>query len=293
MYAGKYIYMCACMCVCVCRCNEERYANLCIASDVLALTNAVALHAHPGCTPARFLEEYKPLWNMWQGSGDHFGFLNQPTAGAKNFESFVTAVLPLLRGDSAATAAAKVLVSDHEDAAAAACDDVWRRKLGFAQYGEPEEAIKGMLEGLMQLSKVDYTIFWRQLAAAAETSDDDSAAMLATLEPAWYTDLKVAGPELQAGWVKALGMWKGQLARDGRSPAVVSAAMRKVSPKYVPREWMLVDAYTAAHTGDIRLVHELHDLFMKPYEEQPEYEERYYRKAPAAACTRGGTGFMS
>jgi len=28
--------------------------------------------------------------------GEHFGFLNQPAAGYKNFASFVTAVLPVL-----------------------------------------------------------------------------------------------------------------------------------------------------------------------------------------------------
>ena len=104
---------------------------------------------------------------MWQGSGDHFGFLNQPTAGAKNFESLANAVLPLLSDDPAATAAAKALVKEHVGAAEAAVDDVWRRKLGFAQYGEQEAAIRDALEALMQSSKLDYTIFWRELAAAA------------------------------------------------------------------------------------------------------------------------------
>ena len=56
---------------------------------------------------------------------------------------------------------------------------------------------------------------------------------------------------------------------------------------------MLVDAYAAAGRGDLALVQELHDLFLHPFDEQPEHEEKYYRKAPAAACKRGGTGFMS
>lgn len=239
--------------------------------------------------PFGFMEEYKPLWNMWQGSGDHFGFLNQPTAGAKNFESFATAVLPLLKGDAAATAAAKELVVDHADAAEAAVDDVWRRKLGFAQYGKQEMAIREALEALMQSSKLDYTIFWRKLAAAAG-SPGGGAALLAVLEPAWYSALHT---ELEAGWVKWLDTWKAQLQADGNDSADVAAAMRKTSPKYVPREWMLVEAYTAAYSGDLSLVHELHELFMNPFDEQPEHEEKYYRKAPLAACKRGGTGFMS
>lgn len=49
----------------------------------------------------------------------------------------------------------------------------------------------------------------------------------------------------------------------------VAARMRRASPKYVPREWMLVEAYTAAAKGDYSVVHRLQELFRKPYDEQP------------------------
>ena len=42
--------------------------------------------------------------------------------------------------------------------------------------------------------------------------------------------------------------------------------------RYVPREWMLVDAYTAANRGDYSEIKALHNLFKKPYDEQPEME---------------------
>jgi len=44
--------------------------------------------------------------------------------------------------------------------------------------------------------------------------------------------------------------------------------------RYVPREWMLVDAYTAANRGDYTEIKALHNLFKKPYDEQPELEVR-------------------
>ena len=49
---------------------------------------------------------------MWLGGGDHFGFLNQPTAGAKNFESLVKAVIPLL--DESGRQEAQLIVTQHE-----------------------------------------------------------------------------------------------------------------------------------------------------------------------------------
>ena len=87
--------------------------------------------------------------------------------------------------------------------------------------------------------------------------------------------------------------------------------------RYVPREWMLVDAYTAANRGDYSEIKALHNLFKKPYDEQPEMEVcalrsldqvdtrcvsgvlfgwgqgKYYVKAPKEAANVGGVGFMS
>ena len=69
--------------------------------------------------------------------------------------------------------------------------------------------------------------------------------------------------------------------------------MKRISPKYVPREWMLEEAYSAAEKGDYTVLEKLSRLFSKPFEEQPEYEEAYYRRAPETAEAQGGIGFMS
>jgi uncharacterized protein YdiU (UPF0061 family) len=62
--------------------------------------------------PFGFIEKFTPLWNMWVGGGNHFGFLNQPMAGLKNFESLVSAVTPLL--DENGRQQAKAIVFEHE-----------------------------------------------------------------------------------------------------------------------------------------------------------------------------------
>lgn len=41
--------------------------------------------------------------------------------------------------------------------------------------------------------------------------------------------------------------------------------MRLVSPKFIPREWMLVDAYTKADKQDYTVLKELQRLFENPY----------------------------
>ena len=70
--------------------------------------------------------------------------------------------------------------------------------------------------------------------------------------------------------------------------------MRKANPKYVLREWMLVDAYTSADDEDYTILNELHDLIQRPYDEGSATETKaYYRRAPESASARGGTAFMS
>ena len=69
--------------------------------------------------------------------------------------------------------------------------------------------------------------------------------------------------------------------------------MRLASPKYIPREWMLVHAYDAAERGEYGPLHELHALLRRPYDEQPEMVRRYYQRAPAGSDQQGGVGFMS
>jgi uncharacterized protein YdiU (UPF0061 family) len=90
-----------------------------------------------------------------------------------------------------------------------------------------------------------------------------------------------------------------------------SRIMLRASPKYIPREWMLVRAYESAAEdvstsisrfdgqenapselfGEIR---RLQELFSHPYDEQsPEMQKRYYRLPPTNSELIGGMGFMS
>ena len=39
--------------------------------------------------PFGWVESFEKFWNMWAGSGDHFGFLNQAVAGGMNLKSLI------------------------------------------------------------------------------------------------------------------------------------------------------------------------------------------------------------
>lgn len=101
-------------------------------------------------------------------------------------------------------------------------------------------------------------------------------------------------------WLQFVVEWTKEVSThsqkaEGSSQALKSAAarMRLENPKYVPREWMLVAAYNAANEEVFAPVLELHELFKKPYDEQPEMEAKYFRKAKDDDLRKAGTAYMS
>lgn len=119
---------------------------------------------------------------------------------------------------------------------------------------------------------------------------------------AWEPQKMRWGVRLEDGSTAALKRANLELEPSSPQAQVVGARggaegapqrLRAVNPKYVPREWMLVDAYRNAGQGDYSLVHELYDLFLEPYAEQPHYTSKYYRRAPADVLMKGGIAKMS
>merc|ERR1711939_1051809 len=96
------------------------------------------------------------------------------------------------------------------------------------------------LERLLTRHNTDYTIFWRQLAEVAElevTPLDTDNSLLRPLELAFESTPAEA---VTKDWTFWLSKWWSQLEAEGRNRSEVSAGMRKVSPKFIPREYILV-----------------------------------------------------
>ena len=200
--------------------------------------------------------------------------MNQPLAGMMNFRSFAQSLVPVL--DEEGVAALQVIVHGYKETSDKALQAMWSRKMGLLA---PNPNLFETLEGLMHTGKnVDYTIFWRELSKLPRSVEG--------LRLAFYEGCPPTNDE---GWNAWLGQWHAALESE---KGMGTSQMRSASPKYVPREWMLVDAYTAAARRDYDPLHALQKLFEYPYEEQDEFEAKYYRKADAKSFTKGGTAFM-
>ncbi|CAE7899483.1 selO, partial [Symbiodinium microadriaticum] len=113
-------------------------------------------------------------------------------------------------------------------------------------------------------------------------------ALFATVSRAFYDAPK---PDLRVQWLVWLRRLRSALTAEGGT-AAAAQRIRATNPKYIPREWMLVQAYDAAAKGDYSLTHELHRLFLKPYDEQPEFHDKYFCCTPPCYRGKGGVEIM-
>jgi serine/tyrosine/threonine adenylyltransferase len=182
---------------------------------------------------------------------------------------------------------------------------VFRRKMGFDKEADVADDLWRALEPLLRKSRVDWTVFWRQLTYVARDFPDldssDYEGMISALEDnevdersdcnPFYEPLT---PELKKQWISWIKQWRQGLQAAEADGKNVYDKMKTTNPKFVLREWMLVDAYTNAGIGDESSLQELYELIQKPYDEGSDDQiKKFFRRAPERALTAGGTAFMS
>ena len=69
--------------------------------------------------------------------------------------------------------------------------------------------------------------------------------------------------------------------------------MTNANPKYVLRNWMAQLAIDAAESGDFSICEELYLILKNPYDEQEEFEEKWFQKRPEWARHRVGCSMLS
>ncbi len=217
--------------------------------------------------PFGFIEMFDPKYQSWTGGGMHFSFFNQPVAAQKNFKSFCSALKPLL---SSNTEALEEIENNFAKVMESKMENMWAKKLGIEKFDVElfEELINLMIE-----TKVDYTIFFRELSNIPNDINQ--------LEKSFYGSSE--NENIKSRWNNWLEKWKSHInAKDKESIEKLSTQMKLTNPKYTLREWHLVKAYQEAENGNYESIHELQEIMTNPYEEQTKkIEEKYYIKKPS------------
>ena len=229
--------------------------------------------------PFGFCEKFDPWFQPWVGGGEHFSFFNQPAAAEANYHMFWQSVRPLLAENAEALEQFDQIRRSFAEAMQQQTHKMWAEKLGLTEFNP--ELFKTLMQ-LMTQSKVDYTIFFRELSHMPED--------ISALKKSFYDEMSQTLEEQWQSWLKN---WHDLVVKDGNL-AEISIRMKQTNPKYAWREWLIVPAYQQAMQGDYTLVRELQEVLSNPYEEQSqEIEDKYYRLRPDAFSNVGGVSHYS
>ncbi|MFA9374227.1 MAG: protein adenylyltransferase SelO family protein [Poseidonibacter sp.] len=220
--------------------------------------------------PFGFIDMFDPKFQPWTGGGMHFSFFNQPVASEKNFLSFCSSLKPLLKSNEKALEELEKIENNFPKVMQSKMQNMWAKKLGIDKFDFElfDELIHLMIE-----TKVDYTIFFRELSYIPNNINQ--------LEKSFYNDSK--NEVIKTKWNNWLEKWKSCInVNDDKDKQKLSTQMKLTNPKYTLREWHLVWAYQEAQNGNYQPVKELQKIMTNPYDEQTkEIEEKYYIKKPS------------
>jgi uncharacterized protein YdiU (UPF0061 family) len=158
---------------------------------------------------------------------------------------------------------------------------MWAAKLGLVTFDD--ELFKSLMS-LMIRSKVDFTIFFRELSTIPE--------QIFVLKKSFYVE---TSQQLDDQWLAWLNLWRREVISQNNSElADISVKMKQTNPKYTWREWLVAPAYQQAMKGDYSLVRELQEVLSHPYDEQSrEVEAKFYQLKPKAFFNAGGVSHYS
>lgn len=270
--------------------------------------------------PFGFVDVYHPLAAKWTGSGEHFGFMNQPNAGYANFAVLVESLMPIIDVNGGDVDVVRNdMLKKAQSVFSDAVDKVMRTKMGLVGDHMPDamDELWGEMDPLLRLARGDWTLFWRQLTYVAAkyspaTSDvppdyDDMVNMFLGegVTYPFYNLLTDENRDSFRAWIEKwhvamVACYQNAIGQSKSAITPPEEIMRLSNPKYTLHEWMLVDAYTKADsgksggTGDYSGVHNLFRLCLNPYSEgTTEDHKKYYCRAPDESLIKGGTAFMS
>ncbi|WP_373975045.1 protein adenylyltransferase SelO family protein [Chitinibacter sp. SCUT-21] len=230
--------------------------------------------------PFGFCEAFELDFQPWTGGGQHFAFFNQPAAAEANFHMFWQALRALLAQDQQAMDQLDEVRRSFKAEIQQQCQSMWAAKLGLSEF--PQRLFSQLIL-LMTQTKLDYTIFFRELSHIP--------AEIGSLKKSFYQAIST---ELDQQWQDWLEQWHIALANEKLDLNTIRMNMLGTNPKYTWREWLVAPAYEQARHGDYSLIEELKQVFSDPYSEQGlAIEDKYYQLKPNEFFSAGGISHYS
>ena len=216
--------------------------------------------------PCAFMDAYDPntVFSSIDTQG-RYALRNQPAIAQWNLARFAETLLPLIDSEpdkavALATGILEPFIAEFDAQFLAGM----RRKVGLCEATDGDAELVRRLLSLMELSHADFTLTFRRLTLAAESS---------TAEPL-LRELFAQDSDI-ASWLRD---WRALFAHSAEPLDRRLATMRAANPIVIPRNHRVHAALTAAEAGDFDPFHALIAAVQHPYDAQLDDSE--YARPP-------------
>ena len=236
--------------------------------------------------PYGWLEGYDHEWtpNTTDSGQKRYRYGTQPQVVLWNLYQLAKALYPLI-GD---TEPLEAILAYLEQKIGKAQLIMMRSKLGLIKEDKLDAPLIAELETLLQRSETDMTLFFRNLGNLKKDKTTDGLSLIAD---AFYNINEING-DLEETWKSWFSKYAERLQMETLTDSERHAAMNKVNPKYVLRNYMAQLAIDAAENGDYSVIEELFILLRHPYDEQ-RGAEKWFAKRPEWARNKVGCSMLS
>jgi uncharacterized protein YdiU (UPF0061 family) len=210
--------------------------------------------------PFGFMDSYNP--NFICNHSDRYGrysFKNQPNIGLWNCNALATALTSLL--DSGQL---KLVLDEYQTVFLNTLLKLYRQKLGLENTAENDQNLIDELLRILEVNKIDYTIFFRRLCFFKSKGNHKHLKELSINQNALD------------GWIKK---YQDRLLAEPKNEEERKNKMIQHNPKYILRNYMAEIAIQKAEDNkDYTEISRILKLLQSPYNENPECED--YAKHP-------------
>jgi uncharacterized protein YdiU (UPF0061 family) len=188
-----------------------------------------------------------------------YAYANQPQIALWNLTRLAECLLPLLADDKdKAIEQAQFILGEFAEKFTTAYQSGLRGKIGLFTTRDGDEALVQDFLDAMAKNQADFTLTFRNLAAAARGADGEENVRAQFTDPAVFAEWAVR--------------WRQRIADEPQSPAERQAAMRAANPAFIPRNHRVEAVIHAAVTNDdYAPFEELLTVLAKPFDDQPEF----------------------
>lgn len=211
--------------------------------------------------PYGFMDDYDPgfICNHSDYNG-RYAFNQQPYIGLWNLSCLAQTLLPL-----APKEALKAAMDGYQTSVDRHYRDLMRAKLGLVEQRAGDEDLLQDLKSLLVGSRVDYTIFWRELGTFSSAKDAKNERLREHF----------LNPDRFDAWA---AQYRERLQSEQSRDEDRRRRMDLVNPIYVLRNYLAQGAIEKAQQKDYSEIDRLLQLLRNPYTEQPGMES--YAAAP-------------